>query len=415
MLIRILVILLGCGSWLAAALESIYPELPGPEKIQVITAAADEARSFLLLAAACSREVDRLLRPAAAPQQLLSFQLGENRPDTLPANTIFLDRRRPSAVLCSLVLKELIMRRVREKHKPPLATLPAAQWLAAAISNRIFVDGKGILSVYTPDYRIAHALYSQGLFPQLPHLLTRPADADHLPFFRLYMLHADLLVRILENLSPVKPLIPQQLEMEAYGREPQAALEFLLRQAGVDFHNIQHWYEHAILQESARHRQRNATEAVRAQLQELTTVTLLEAGSPDGIRRIPITEIPRIIEDYRLNTRMLEQTQKKIQELRLNAPILLQDPIALYLDALEHLKKNNVRRCKKQFAKAEKAFTAAMQRQKQIERLLDRTERERTPPLDQFDLFIDVIRRYDRLFPCPGLTPSPAEPAPLPF
>lgn len=409
MRIPILAILLGCAACLPAALESTYPEHPGPERIQVITTDADEARSFLLLAAACSREADRLLRPAAAPEQPLVFQLGDISPEPLPAGVLFLDRRRPSAVLCATLLKALIMRRAREKHAAPLATLPAAHWLAAALSNRIFVDGKGIRSVYAPDFRMAHALYGQGHFPSLEQLLTRPADPEHLPFFRLYMLHADLLVRILENLSPAQPLIPRQLEMEAYGRPPLAALEFLLRQAGVDFQNIQHWYERAVLLESARHRQRNATEAVVAQLQELTTVTLLEAGSPDGIRRIPITEIPRIIDDYRLNARLLEQTQKKIQELRLNAPVLLQDPLALYLGALEQLKANNVRRFKKQFAAAEKNFAAAMRRQQQVEHLLDRIERERAPLLDNYDIFFDVIERYDRLFPCPGLpTPSPS-------
>lgn len=413
--IRILAILLCCGLWAAIAQETLFPDYPGPEKIQVITTSADEARSFLQFAAQSSREVDRLLRPSAMPTQLLLFRLGDSRPANLQTAEIFLDRSRPSAALGCQILEELIMRRVCEKREKNLATLPAVHWLAAALCNRIYIDGKGIRSIYNPDYRIAHTLYNNAHFPQLKNLLTMPVTAEHIPFFRLYMQHCDLLTRILENLSTTNSLISQQLEMEAYGREPLPTLEFLLRQAGIEFQNIQYWYEHAVLQESARYRQRNEAEAVATQLRDLTTVTLLEAGSTEAIRHVPITDIPRLIEDYRMNARMLEQTQKKIQELRLNAPIILHEALTLYLDALELLKKNKIRRFKKQFAEAEQAFVAAMQRQKQIEILLDRIERERKPPLENFQIFFDVLKRYDSLFPCPGLPTTPAETIPDPF
>ena len=123
----------------------------------------------------------------------------------------------------------MILRRTRELFPGSSAEIPSANWLAAAICNRVFYDGKGIRTFYSPDFRIARSQFMAGHFPRIDLLLSQPLPPADNPLFRLYLMHCDLLASALENQPDANVFFRKLFELENFGRSSSDAFEFLLR------------------------------------------------------------------------------------------------------------------------------------------------------------------------------------------
>lgn len=387
-------------SWSQSVAQPKFTETVSAFALRVRTDDLHDTKNLAVLSALLAREADRLLQLPGSVQQTLTIHLLEQ--DELKpsdAENLFLSRQDRPVQLFFAISKAIIQRRVREFLRRDNLSLDSSNWLAAALCNRVFYDGLGTRTFFVSDYRIARSQFLAGHFPQIELLLSRPMPAEDGALFRLYLQHCDLLVRTIESSRLTSGEFFRRLfEMEAYGRQGYEAFEFLLK---PEWHRLdrtlQDWYTRNVLNESGKGWQRADSAEVVEQLQELITVPLLQAGRSNAVRRVPLDQMPRVLEDYRINTLALTLLQNKMLKLQIAAPPLLQEPIQLYGEALQLLKNDKIRSFKKKFQEAQRSFQAAQSRQERITALLDQLEKERRPVLQDFALFLQVDDKYEAI------------------
>ncbi len=397
--LSIILCLLSTGT----ALGKVYPKFT--EKLsafalRVRTDDLSDTKNLALVVALLARETDRLLHFSEPAQKALTIHLlRQEEQEPSDAANLYLSRQDSPVVIFYTLSKTLLLRRIRESLERDNLSLPSVDCLAAALCNRVFYDGLGVRTFYKSDYRIARGQFLDGYFPQIELLLNQPMPPEDSPLFRLYLLHCDLLVQAIEN-SKLSPGIfyRKLFEMEAYGRKSHDAFEFLLKPEWQSHDNsLQSWYARNVLLESGKGWQRAESEDVIAQLQELITVPVLQAGQGNALTRVPLDQMPKLLEDYKVNALALTLLQNKILKLRIAAPPLLQEPIMLYSEALQLLKGDKTRRFKKKFQEAQQAFAAAVERQQKITTLLEKTEKERSQTLQDFTLFLQIEDKYEKI------------------
>lgn len=398
-LLSIVLCLPGLG-WSRSVAQPKFTETVSAFALRVRTDDLYDTKNLAVLSALLARETDRLLQlPGSAQQTLTIHLLKQDELEPSDAGNLFLSRQDRPVQLFFTISKAIIQRRIREFLRRDSLSLDSANWLAAALCNRVFYDGLGIRTFFASDYRIARGQFLSGHFPQIELLLSRPMPAEDGALFRLYLQHCDLLVRTIESsrLTPGE-FFRRLFEMEAYGRQGYEACEFLLKPEWHRLdHTLQDWYTRNVLSESGKGWQRADSAEVLEQLQELITVPLLQAGRSNAVQRVPLDQMPRVLEDYRINTLALTLLQNKMLKLQMAAPPLLQEPIRLYSEALQMLKHDKIRSFKKKFQEAQRSFQEAQSRQKRIAALLDQQEKELQPMLQDFALFLQVDDKYEAI------------------
>lgn len=376
----------------------VFSETVTSLNLRIRTGSLQDTKSLSQAAELFAREIDRTLHFSGIPQtrlQLTILRPDEQTPDA--DSDLCFPFASSSIEISYSLIRKMILRRTREHFSGIGADIPSANWLAAAICNRIFYDGKGLRTFYSPDFRVARRQFISGHFPRIDLLLSQPLQPADNALFRLYLLHCDLLASAMENQPEANIFLQKLFELERYGRSTVESFEFLLRPTWPADETLQSWYEKKVLAESGRGWQLNEADNTLAELQDLLNIPVLEAGGRTAVKRLPLEKIPRLLEDYKLNALALNLMQNRILLLAKNAPLLLRPPLQQFSKALASLQTGKNSRFRKEFRQARKEFDAAMKRQNRIAELLQQSTGNRTPLLDPFEPYLTVAEKYRNL------------------
>ena len=406
-------------SFLLLALQlpaaTFYAEVIQSGRIRVKATTEARSRAVGIFVSRCSERIDKLLGFSGQPQKTLSVveTVSGDEEEEEERNSYTRVRFRPDMnnleVVHSIVYA-LIMRREQELPKaageeepPPSAwnrkrETPTTNWLAAGIAHRILVEEMGGVGLMAKDYEIARNQYSLREFPSIDMLVSGGIDADFRPLFELFMLHSDLLLLSLETLRRGQPdLFTTMLLGERAGRDPLVVFDELLGKYYPDGKGRQEFYEHRVSVISLQRHRGGGAEMIAERVAELETVPLVGGSGPDALKRVRLEEIPKILEDYKADTRAFLRLEQRFKDLQMDAPYLLQDSLGLYIDALQLLREGKMRRFEREFKKAREAFLKALTKQRTLDAMLEEYERKMTSVNARLDDFMEIIQRYHRI------------------
>ncbi|MBO7533190.1 MAG: hypothetical protein J6T46_04325 [Victivallales bacterium] len=406
-------------SFLLLALQlpaaTVYTEVIQSGRIRVKATTEARSRAVGIFVSRCSERIDKLLGFSGQPQKTLSVveTVSGDEEEEEERNSYTRVRFRPDMnnleVVHSIVYA-LIMRREQELPKaageeepPPSAwnrkrETPTTNWLAAGIAHRILVEEMGGVGLMAKDYEIARNQYSLREFPSIDMLVSGGIDADFRPLFELFMLHSDLLLLSLETLRRGQPdLFTTMLLGERAGRDPLVVFDELLGKYYPDGKGRQEFYEHRVSVISLQRHRGGGAEMIAERVAELETVPLVGGSGPDALKRVRLEEIPKILEDYKADTRAFLRLEQRFKDLQMDAPYLLQDSLGLYIDALQLLREGKMRRFEREFKKAREAFLKALTKQRTLDAMLEEYERKMTSVNARLDDFMEIIQRYHRI------------------
>jgi hypothetical protein len=394
----IVILLVVCASAITQVANPIFSETVNDLNLRFRTSSVEDTKNLSQAAECFAREIDRVLRVSGTPKERL--QLTILRPHEQKSSTdseLCFPFASSSIEISYSLIRAMILRRIRENQQFAGGETASLNWLAAAVCNRVFYDGKGIRTFYSPDFRVPRSQFLSGHFPDLNLLLSQSFPVDDNALFRLYLLHCDLLLSALENQPQAEVFFNKLFELENYGRGSVESFEFLLRPSWPAGETLQSWYEKRVLEESGRGWQLNEADNTLAELQDLLNIPVLQAGGRSAIKRLPLEKIPKLLEDYKLNALAISLMQKRVLGLAKNAPLLLRPPLQQFNQALASLRDGKNSHFRKQFRQARKDFDAALQRQNRIAKMLEQKASQNTPLLDSFETYLEIAEKYRQL------------------
>ena len=394
---------------------TFYTEVIQSGRIRVKATTEGRSRAVGVFVSRCSERIDKLLGLSGQPQKTLTVQeaiSGDEEEEEEKSNPLRV-RFRPdmnNVEVVHSIVYALIMRREMELPKeegeeepPPLLwnkkrETPAANWLAAGVTHRILVEEMGGVGLMSKDYEIARNQYSLREFPGVDMLVGGGIDVEFRPLFELFMLHADLLLLSLETLRRGQPeLFVSMLRGERSGRDPLVVFDELFGKFYPEGKGRQEFYEHRVSIISLQRHRGGGAEMIAERVAELETVPLVGGSGPDALKRVRLEEIPKLLEDYKADTRAFMRLEQRFKDLQMDAPYLLRDSLGRYVEALQLLREGKLRRFEKEFKKAREAFLKALTKQRELDAYLDEYERSSTSVNARLDDFIEIIQRYQRI------------------
>jgi hypothetical protein len=294
------------------------------------------------------------------------------------------------------LLRALLQRRfmAAEDANPPL--MPSAEWLAAALTNRVLFGNRERDGRFAPDYEPARFAFQRGIYPEVERLLEHPVPPEATVLYRLYALHCDLLALcVLEAAGPDAG--QRLLELDARGRTPPEALRFVLQEVLAPGETLQSWYARAAADGSRQGRRVSDTDSTAERFEALVTVTVA-APADIGSRgnRVPLEDVPQRLAALPLENGAIGRLQHDLFELLKDAPYLLQKPISLYSEACDELAAGRTRAARNALRAARKQFGQALARQRLLDAYLDEQERRFVPAERRFALPLEIVGRYAR-------------------
>ncbi|MBR5023737.1 MAG: hypothetical protein IKX48_01625 [Victivallales bacterium] len=394
---------------------TVYTEVIQSGRIRVKTTTEGRSRAVGVFVSRCSERIDKLLGFSGQPQKTLSVVetvSGDEEEEEEKASYTRV-RFRPdmnNVEVVHSIVYALIMRREQElpkeagEEEPQSSSwnrkreTPTTNWLSAGIAHRILVEEMGGVGLMSKDYEIARNQYSLREFPSIDMLVGGGIDADFRPLFELFMLHSDLLLLSLETLRRGQSdLFVTMLRAERAGRDPLTFFDELLGKYYPEGKGRQEFYEHRVSVISLQRHRGGGAEMIAERVAELETVPLVGGSGPDALKRVRLEEIPKILEDYKADTRAFLRLEQRFKDLQMDAPYLLQDSLGLYIDALQLLREGKMRRFEKEFKKAREAFLKALTKQRTLDSMLEEYERKMTSVNARLDDFMEIIQRYHRI------------------
>jgi len=395
---------------------SYFSEVIQSGRIRVRTTTEQSCRAVGLFVSRCSERVDKLLGFSGQPAKTLTVieMVPGVEEEEDEKNSLYRVRFRADMdnvkVVHSLIYA-MIMRRELELQKETDDTedisssfwgqkreTPTAGWLAAGITHRILVEEMGGVGLMSQNYEIARNQYSLREFPSVDMLLGGGMDIEFRPLFEIYMLHADLLLLSLETMRRGQSdLFVKMLQGERSSQDPLAVFDELLGKHYAEGKGRQEFYERRVSIISLQRHRGGGAEMIAERVEELETVPLVGGSGPDALKRVRLEEIPKVLEDYKADTRAFLRLEQRFKDLRLDAPYLLQDSLGLYVEALQLLREGKMRRFRNEFKKAREAFRVAMVKQRAMEAFLQEQERRMMAANVRLDDFMEIIQRYQRI------------------
>ncbi|MBO4528268.1 MAG: hypothetical protein J5743_11605 [Victivallales bacterium] len=394
---------------------TVYTEVIQSGRIRVKTTTEGRSRAVGVFVSRCSERIDKLLGFSGQPQKTLSVveTVSGDEEEEEEKNSYTRVRFRPdmnNVEVVHSIVYALIMRREQElpkeagEEEPQSSSwnrkreTPTTNWLSAGIAHRILVEEMGGVGLMSKDYEIARNQYSLREFPSIDMLVGGGIDADFRPLFELFMLHSDLLLLSLETLRRGQSdLFVTMLRAERAGRDPLTVFDELLGKYYPEGKGRQEFYEHRVSVISLQRHRGGGAEMIAERVAELETVPLVGGSGPDALKRVRLEEIPKILEDYKADTRAFLRLEQRFKDLQMDAPYLLHDSLGLYIDALQLLREGKMRRFEKEFKKAREAFLKALTKQRTLDSMLEEYERKMTSVNARLDDFMEIIQRYHRI------------------
>lgn len=364
-------------------------------RIRVTCKDEQTSKAWQRFATACVADVDEFLGGSVEPPKVLrvSFAEGAAVKGADPLSLAF-GPEDSMEVVTHRVLRALLQRRfmAAEDANPPL--LPSAEWLAAALTNRILFGNRERYGRFTPDYEPARFAFQRGVYPEVQRLLEYPVPPEATVLYRLYAMHCDLLAVCLAE-SAGLDAAQRLLQLDARGRPPLEALGFLLQDGMAPGETVQSWYTRTATDCSRRGRRYSDTDSTAERFEALVTVAVA-APADIGSRgnRVPLEEVSEKLDALPQDKDAIGRLQHDLFELLKDAPSLLQRPIGLYSEACGELAAGRTRAARNGLRKARREFEQALARQRLLDAYLDEQERHFVPAERRFALPLDVVGRY---------------------
>lgn len=391
-----------------------YTEVVQSGRIRVRATTEARSRAVGVFVSRCFERIDKLLGFSGQPLKTLTVveMTSGDEEEEEEKSSYTRVRFRPdmsNVEVVHSIVYALIMRREMELPKaegeeealPSLwkkRETPTANWLAAGITHRILVEEMGGVGLMSKDYEIARNQYSLREFPSIDMLLGGGIAVDFRPLFEFFMLHADLLLLSLETLRRGQSdLFVSMLQGERNGHDPLVVFDELLRKYYPEGKGRQEFYEHRVAIISLQRHRGGGAEMIAERVAELETVPSVGGSGPDALKRVRLEEIPKLLEDYKADTRAFLHLEQRFKDLQMDAPYFLRDSLGRYVEALQLLREGKLRRFEKEFKKARDAFLKALTKQRELDAYLDEYERRSTSVNARLDDFLEIIQRYERI------------------
>jgi hypothetical protein len=378
---------------------SIKTETMRARQLQVKASSAARARNVALYAANCAALVDDFLRCTTQPKSLLHLhEQGVENDGELSYLVEFAIDERMDAVTWRL-MQTLVLRRAQEMGYKVPAEAAVLRWLAAALTNRMVMGGRGVRGIYELDYQVANQQFVRRHFPRVDELMLSRLSPDFSELFQLHMLHCDLLAACFEFLPATTGRIFRQLlELTAQGRPLVEAASYLLESYQPGVLSLQAWYERQVLVVCDRGIRHQSLEMIIDCVELLESVQMVHAGQgPEPLRRVRLDELPDALKDLKLDVTAIGRLQMRFHDLKKDAPVLLQPALDSYSEALGRLGNGDIARFRHEFRVARREFAEAVARQRRVAAAVDEAEREHLTVADRFGSYLRVQERYEQL------------------
>lgn len=358
----------------------------------------------------CARLLDQAI---ATQSQLPSRKLTiAETPDTgAPQNAVLFVPSEDELPFARRLLRELLSRRLEDLTGKRPDEAPFRSLVADGLAHRFVFGRRALSGFYEPDYEIARNQFMRKDFPRIDLLLSSlPPEQE--PILMLHLMHADLLVAMLESLStPHGQLVQDILVAEQNGESAAQAAERLTASLRSDGDSLQALYERRILRAAQRQRRLSGEDVIQERVRELETVPVIGVEGATAIRRVPLDDLPDILKDYHNDPQGLLRLERRFNDLRLASPYLLRDALQAYAHALSWLRNGDIPRFRDTIRQARAQFRQALDKQQRLQTLMDDFEARNTPTWHRFDSFLRIIRRYhdlaDSLYGHPLLPGTP--------
>jgi hypothetical protein len=389
-------LLLGVAGWSTQAAE---PQALIEARLRITCKGEQTTKTWQRFALACVAAVDEFAGRALEPPRMLRIHFADSGASVgVVAEPLSLSFGPDDTMerVTHRLLRALLQRRfmAAEDANPPL--MPSAEWLAAALTNRVLFGNRERDGRFAPDYEPARFAFQRGIYPEVERLLEHPVPPEATVLYRLYALHCDLLALcVLEAAGPDAG--QRLLELDARGRTPPEALRFVLQEVLAPGETLQSWYARAAADGSRQGRRVSDTDSTAERFEALVTVTVA-APADIGSRgnRVPLEDVPQRLAALPLENGAIGRLQHDLFELLKDAPYLLQKPISLYSEACDELAAGRTRAARNALRAARKQFGQALARQRLLDAYLDEQERRFVPAERRFALPLEIVGRYAR-------------------
>ena len=383
---------------LLAQVQAItFKETRRAHKLRISAQSLATAQSVAHYATTCAALVDKTLAIDGAPDGFIDLEetpLGKSLPPE-QEEKLFFNEDTEIQIFTYKILRAFIRRRQRELFKNNCPNSALTNFLASALTFRRVINMLSTAGGADWDYAPARKLFEAHSFPNAELLLTAPIPPDYPLFFQLYAMHAEILLKTIEQLPAKRGSILQKLlEMEAFGRDAQESVRYVLAGALPSGMPLQGWYERHAPRISSFSHAGDAPSSISAQVEALETVSILSAGSNGNFERVKIDDVPAAFNDLKTDKVALHKRQTQFLELRNEAPPLLKPSLDLYARAMGFLASQDVKRFKATIAQARQDFQLAIAKQQRISEALKKAETEYVPATRRLGNYLDAMKHY---------------------
>ena len=355
-----------------------------------------------MLVRMCHRETDGLFKTAGIPKRTLNFYALEREfsEDEFTGSSVAVPSNESAHRGVWRVFQAMVARRLRECCQTRLPKEPSCVTIvAAALANRVVYCGLGATGVYRRDFRIPRMQFSWRRFPPLAHLVSGPAPFSDGALFRVYLVHCNLLLDILEGTTRNLPeLLAEWALAECRdGLPPLEALKHALPEGSLmPGETMQAWYERNALALVNDRVVDDSVEALQQRLEELMTVSFLSADSQDGIMRVHLERLPELSRDYHWDSAALGEVQNGLMRLLPSVPPLLQEAVGKYISAVDALRQGVNRDFRERLYDGRHEFESASVLQAKAEEMLDEAEEDDERALRMHE-WLETLKRRNAL------------------
>lgn len=314
--------------------------------------------------------LDRLLGPEAPAETWLRIRFGADLP---PATSVLALHLPPTVRVPELAHRLVLLQLRRRALLLQPGTAPGSMdWLAAGVVNRLLSAPAPDL-VTRPDL-VPFTLPPGTPPPRLAQLLASPVPPDLPLAYPLYARYCDLLLGVLERAGrgPDGLLVPL-VELQAAGREPFPALQFLLTGRLQPGDDEQSWFAREALTLARLQRRTARAEDVAARVRDLQRLAAVVSGTRGTVvtQDVTLEQLAAGDAEYQPSREELDRLYRDFFDLLRSAPPLLQPPLQEYMQAVEALARDEPRTFRRALRRAQQAFPAALTRQQEVEEYLN--------------------------------------------
>lgn len=366
-------------------------------RLVIRTSDKDRLNSLGFYAIRCSRLVDETIAMRnVSPSRKITVT--EQDKPAADAGVVSYVNGEDELPFARRLLLELLVRRVEDMAGKIDRQSPFLQLVADGLTHRYVFGRRALSGYYEPDYEIARNQFMRHSFPQFDKLLVARSTGLHGALLRLHLMHADLLVAMLENTSsPAGENVKALLLAEQQGQNLLQTLDELTRHLRSEGESLQVLYQRLVLRAAQRQRRLSGEDVIEERVRQLESVPVVGLEATTAVKRIRLDDIPDVLKNYSGDKQGLFRLEQRFHELRLASPYLLRDALLTYAQAIAWLRNDNVSRFRQTIRQAREQFQKAMAKQRRVQEIMDDYQTRNTTAWQRFQDFILVIQRYQEL------------------